>query len=33
MRILSAAALTVAGLMFHGAFACELNREASTAAQ
>jgi hypothetical protein len=26
---LSAAALTVAGLMFHGAFACELNREAS----
>jgi len=26
---LSAAALTVGGLMFHGAFACELNREAS----
>jgi hypothetical protein len=26
---LSAAALTVGGLMFHGAYACELNREAS----
>ena len=26
---LSAAALTVGGLMLHGAFACELNREAS----
>ena len=26
---LSAAPLTVVGLMFHGAFACELNREAS----
>jgi hypothetical protein len=25
---LSAAAVTVGGLMFHGAFACELNREA-----
>ena len=27
--LLSAASLTVAGFMFHGAFACELNREAS----
>lgn len=27
--LLSAAPLTVAGLMLHGAFACELNREAS----
>jgi hypothetical protein len=29
---LSTAALTIAGLMFHGAFACELNREAGQAA-
>jgi hypothetical protein len=27
--LLSAASLSVAGFMFHGAFACELNREAS----
>ena len=27
--LLSAASLTVAGFMLHGAFACELNREAS----
>jgi hypothetical protein len=27
----SAAALTVGGLMLHGAFACELNREAGQA--
>ena len=26
--LLSAASLAVSGLMFHGAFACELNREA-----
>ena len=29
---LSAAPLTVAGLMLHGAFACDLNREASQSA-